>query len=147
MKLTDALLGEHGIFYALFDHVEAVAADSGAVAQVQSAIAVLTALISSHAALEERLLFPALEAHLGKNGPLAQMRAEHMEMERVLTRIEDAGDIEEAAGWVEQALSLARSHFHKEELVIFRMAEQFLDEETQTQLGRVYAEHRRITIG
>ena len=39
MKLTDALLGEHGAFYALFDENESLASTSGAVVQIHAASA------------------------------------------------------------------------------------------------------------
>jgi len=148
VKLTDALLGEHGIFYALFDQIEEIAAIEGATAQILGATTVLAAMVGSHAKLEEELLFSALEPHLGKGyGPLAVMRAEHEEMERLLGQIEDAADVEGAMLWVEEALSAARSHFQKEEQVLFPMAQRLLGDEALTRLGRAWAEARRVTIG
>ncbi|MBI4273941.1 MAG: hypothetical protein HY659_04510 [Rhizobiales bacterium] len=74
MKLTDALLGEHGAFYMLFDQIEEIAATENAMAQWRGATTVLEAMVNSHAVLEEELLFSALEPHLGKEaGPLALM--------------------------------------------------------------------------
>ena len=136
MKLTDALLGEHGAFYALFDQVEALASIAESGTQVQSATAVLSALIQSHAALEDELLFKALEPHLGQAGPLSVMRSEHDEIEQAMFKIEDASTYDEAAQLVRPALAAARNHFHKEEHVLFRMAERLLDEQTLTHLGR-----------
>ncbi len=146
MKLTDALRGEHGAFYALFDEVEAMASRAESVAQVQSATVVLAALVTSHAALEEKLLFAALEPHLGKGAPLAVMREEHAEIERALEQLEDTYDVDQATGWVMHALSVARSHFHKEEQVLFAMAEQVLDDETLTGLGKAWADARDVAI-
>ncbi|MBC8339516.1 MAG: hypothetical protein H8E39_12585, partial [Alphaproteobacteria bacterium] len=60
MKLTDALLGEHGAFYILFDQIEEIANIDGAIAQIQGATTVLEAMVTSHAKLEEELLFSAL---------------------------------------------------------------------------------------
>jgi len=146
MKLTDALLGEHGAFYALFDEIEALASLAETGTQVQSATAVLNALIKSHATLEDKLLFTALEPHLGSVGPLGVMRAEHDEIEQALVRIEDAKTLEDAAELVGPALAVARNHFHKEEEVLFRMAERFLDAETLVRLGRSWASARGVSI-
>ena len=147
MKLTDALLGEHGAFYMLFEQVEEIATVGGAMAQVRGAITVLAAMVESHATLEEELLFSALEPHLGKDeGLLVQMRAEHEELERLLGQIEEAEDVAQAAAWVAEALRAARSHFMKEERVLFPMAEQLLGDETLTRLGNAWAEARGVAI-
>ncbi len=146
MKLTDALLGEHGVLYALFDRIEAVAATAESVAQIHEAAAVLGALVLSHAKLEDELLFPALETHLGTTGPLAIMRAEHDEIEHALGRIEEARDIADGTACVASALDLVRDHFQKEEEVLFSVARQALDDETQLRLGTAWAEARHVTI-
>jgi hemerythrin-like domain-containing protein len=148
VKLTDALIGEHGAFYTLFDEIEEIATRKSATAIILGATAVLEAMVDSHATLEEELLFAALEPHLGKHdGPLAIMRAEHEEMERLLGQIEDAADVDEAIHLVEEALSAARNHFQKEEQVLFPMAQGLLGDEALTRLGRAWAEARRVTIG
>lgn len=146
MRVTDALLGEHAVFYALFDQVEAVASSAGAVTQVEAATAVLSVVVGSHAALEDELLFAALESRIGKEGPLLVMRAEHEEMERALEKIEDARDLEQAAGYIHEALRVARDHFRKEEKVLFPMAEQMLDEPTLVRLGEIWADARHVTV-
>jgi regulator of cell morphogenesis and NO signaling len=147
VKLTDALIGEHGAFYTLFDEIEEIATREGAIAIILGATAVLDAMVGSHATLEEELLFAALEPHLGKNnGPLAVMRAEHEEIKRLLEQIEDAADVEQAIHLVKEALSAARSHFQKEEQVLFPMAQRLLGDEALTRLGRAWAESRRVTI-
>lgn len=148
MKLTDALIGEHGAFYSLFDEIEEIATREEAIAVILGATAVLGAMVDAHAALEDDLLFVALEPHLGADaGPLAVMRSEHDEMIRLLERIEDAADVDEAARLVEEALKAARSHFLKEEQVLFPLAEQLLGEETLTRLGKDWAAARRMTLG
>ena len=148
MKLTDALLGEHGTFYVLFNQIEEIAAMDGPLAQIRGATTVLGAMVDSHATLEDELLFSALEPHLGTDdGPLAVMRTEHAEMARLLEQIEDADDAGQIILWIEEALSAARSHFQKEERVLFPMAQHLLGDETLTRLGRAWAEARGVTIG
>ncbi len=146
MRLIDALLGEHAAFYALFDEIEALASLAETGTQVQGATAVLNALIRSHAALEENLLFTTLEPHLGQAGPLEVMRAEHDEIEQALNKIEDAETMDQAAELIGPALLVARNHFHKEERVLFRMAERLLDDETLARLGRSWASARGVSI-
>jgi iron-sulfur cluster repair protein YtfE (RIC family) len=147
MKLTDALLGEHAAYYGLFDEIEAMAAVEGGLPQIQSATNVLNALVMAHARLEDELLFQALDAHLGPDGPLAVMRAEHDEIERLLENIEDAEDANQAAEWIRQALRVARDHFRKEEVVLFPLAQRVLDDETLTRLGKAWAEARNVVLG
>lgn len=103
-------------------------------------------MLLSHAKLEEELLFPALEPHMGKNGPLAVMRDEHNRLELALRRIEEARDKAEGIASVADALSLARDHFEKEELVLFSMARQLLDDESEVRLGGAWAATRRVAI-
>jgi hemerythrin-like domain-containing protein len=147
VKLTDALIGEHGAFYTLFNGIEEIATRESAMAIVLGAVAVLQTMVESHATLEEDLLFAALEPHLGKHdGPLAILRAEHEEMKRLLWQIEDTVDGDEAVLLVEEALSAARRHFQKEEQVLFPMAQRLLGDEELTRLGNAWAEARRVTI-
>ncbi len=146
VKLTDALLGEHGIFYALFDQIEAVTAAATSVAQIQGATGTLSAVVLSHANLEEELLFPALEMHIGTTGPLAVMRSEHDQIEQALRQIEAAQNLDDGADCVARALSILRDHFQKEEEVLFSIARQTLDEETLIRLGNAWAEARCVTI-
>ena len=146
VKVTDALLGEHGVLYAHFDRIEAVAAVATRLTQIQEASVVLSAVVRSHANLEEEVLFPALEAHMGPTGPLAVMRTEHDEIEDALQQIQEARDLDDGVDRVARALSIVRSHFQKEEEVLFSMARQMLDEETQIRLGKAWAEARRVTI-
>ncbi len=60
MKLTDALLGEHGTFYVLFNQIEKIAATEDPLARIRGATTVLGAMVDSHATLEDELLFSAL---------------------------------------------------------------------------------------
>lgn len=147
MRITDALLGEHGAFYMLFDQIEGIAASESAMAQWRGATTVLEAMVCSHATLEEDLLFAALEPHIGRQqGPLAVMFAEHDEMEQMLTRIQDEPDVDRAILWIPEALSAARSHFGKEEQVLFPMAEKLLGEDTLVALGAKWAGARKVMI-
>ena len=146
MKLIDALLGEHGAFYALFDSIEQMASTSGDIAQIDTAMAVLATELNAHAAFEEKLLFPALERHTGTKKLLAEMVAEHQDIRHGLERIENARDINEAAEAVQQTMAAARRHFRKEETVLYPLAKKVLDDETLAQLGEAWAAARSVII-
>jgi hemerythrin-like domain-containing protein len=147
VKLTDALLGEHGAIYALFDHVEEIASTASSVGQIHGAMTALEAMVLSHATLEEELLFSALEPQMGRiSGPLAVMHSEHEEMQALLERIEEAEDVGDAVQWISRTLNSARNHFKKEEQVLFPMAEDVLGDETLYRLGAEWAKARKVTL-
>lgn len=147
MKLIDALLGEHGAFNALFNTIENLAESGGELAQIESATATLAAELDSHAALEEKLLFPALEPHLADDELIAEMHAGHEEIQAGLERIENARDIREAVDAVHRTLALARDHFRKEEEVLYPLANRVLDDEAQSRLGEAWAAARKVKTG
>lgn len=90
MKVTDALLGEHGVVYAQFDYLEKNIPHAEDLTLVKSPGAMLTAALAPHAHLEDELLFIALAAHIDPQfGPLAVMRAEHDEIEGNLQRLQE----------------------------------------------------------
>lgn len=146
MKIIEALLGEHGVFYAQFDHLEQTVPAAPTLELVQSQAALLTAALATHAGLENELLFSALDPHLGQMGPLAVMRMEHDEIENTLDHVQAAQDLARAQRLALHAVRVARDHFAKEEQVLFPMAHQVLDESTLTQLGDQWAERRHVTI-
>lgn len=146
MRLVDALLGEHGIIYVLIDKVDAIVSSATSMNDIQCATAILASVISAHSKVEDELLDPALELHMGKAGPLAEMRAEHDEIKLTLQQIEKIKEIGEAIDRVALLLDLIRSHFQKEEVVLFTLAQQLLPEQAQIQLGTTWAEARGITI-
>ena len=144
MKLTDAFLGEHGAFNALFSTIERLADTSGDLAQIEGALAALAAEVSSHAALEEELLFSALEPLLEDDALITEMRAEHREIRAGLERIEAAQNIQQAVDAVRLTFAVARRHFQKEEEVLYPLAQRVLDEEALTRLGEAWAAVRQV---
>jgi hemerythrin-like domain-containing protein len=147
MKVTDALLGEHAVFYAQFDYLEKTLPPVKDLALVKSQGAMLTAALASHAHLEDELLFITLEAHVNPQfGPLAVMRMEHNEIEGSLERLQEVQDLAEAKNLLLHAVETARAHFAKEEQVLFQMAGQMLDASKLNQLGAKWAELRKVMI-
>jgi iron-sulfur cluster repair protein YtfE (RIC family) len=146
MRLTDALLGEHAVIYALLEHVEQELAGLDVLADVQRLTRTLTATLISHARVEDRMLFPALEVHLGREGPLAVMRQEHAEIETAIEDVASAGTCAAAVERLRYALQATRDHFVKEERVLFHMARQFMSEQDLERLGCSWAAARGVAL-
>ena len=147
MKLTDALLGEHGVFYALFEDLERSLSAAETADDVHRAAAPMAAALTSHAELENEVLFPALEARIGPAGPLAVMRAEHEEIEALLEDLPGIGDPAQAAAALRDIIDTARNHFAKEENVLFRLAAAEVPEAELCELARRWATARGVALG
>ena len=147
MKVTEALLGEHAVFYAQFDYLEKNIPSAKDLTLVKSQGAMLTAALATHAHLEDELLFTALESHLNpQSGPLAVMRMEHNEIESSLGRLQEVQSLTEARNLLLLTIQTARAHFAKEEQVLFPMAVQMLEANALNQLGAKWAEARKVTF-
>jgi hemerythrin-like domain-containing protein len=147
MKMTDALRGEHGVFYAIFDHLEDVLVSVESADEVRDLAAMLTSALVPHAKLENEVLFPAVEEQIGTGGPVAVMRAEHDEIEGILTGLNDSDDADELKGRILRAIRVAREHFRKEEMVLFPMADERLGDGPLRQLGMKWAAKRQVMLG
>ncbi len=146
MKITDALLGEHGLFYVMFEHLQQVAQDAKTTEQVAAAFGPIAAAILAHAQTEEEQLFPALEAAGLSNGPLSVMRAEHQEIDRLVLGIPSAKSLDEAKAGLRSLLSLLHEHFAKEENVLFPMSERLLGDARLCELGERWSGDRGVVI-
>lgn len=86
--------------------------------------------LERHLAQEEDALFPALERYLGREGgPVYVMLLEHRELRRLapaLAQAAAAGRPREAAAAGEELLALLGEHVHKEDAVLFPLAERLL---------------------
>lgn len=84
-----------------------------------------------HIAMEEEVMFPALEsaASMGGGGPTAVMRIEHQQMIGLLDQIDaavESGDAEQALDIGDTLLMLIQQHTIKEEGTLYPMAENLL---------------------
>ncbi len=146
MKLTNALLGEHAVIYELFDYLRDTILKRDDLRDIHGAVAVVERLLVSHARIEEDLLFSRLEPHLGQKGSLAMMRAEHRAIDDLLEAARLEADSAVLKSAIDQLLDLAHGHFQKEEMVLFPMARQYLDEASLTELGDEWAASRNVTV-
>jgi hypothetical protein len=130
MRITDALLGEHGAFYAQFDRLEAELPHATGGREIREQAALLAAALVSHARLEDEVLFCRMAAAGGDPGLLMTMEEEHVEIAALLAKAQVTGDLEGARSALLEAVALARDHFAKEERVGFPLAESLLGQDT-----------------
>ncbi len=142
MKITDALYGEHGLFYSLFDEMKLIAEESEDVAELRGAAKLLAGVLISHAKLEDEVLFPRLDA----GGPVAVMRVEHDQIDRLALDLCRAKDAQELRARLESLLSLVETHFAKEEQVLFPISERRLDAGEQERLAVQWAALRGVAV-
>lgn len=147
MKITDALLGEHGALVAMFDrldhHLDS-AKDSG---EVREQAALLAAALVSHAELEDDLLFVAMIEAGAPADLVANMADDHETIAGGLRRAQGTTTVSEARDELRTAVGLARQHFELEERMAFPLAANLLGEEKLAELGAVWAERRAVWLG
>lgn len=146
MDIIDGLLGEHGVFYALFDWYEKSAAQAETLEGVQQIARPLAEALISHAKMEDELLFAALESDSFLRMPLQVMDREHKGIEQALQGVETCTRKAEALEQVLAAIESAREHFAKEERILFPRARQVLDEKQLAKLTRCWAEARGVAV-
>lgn len=158
MKATEILRSEHELIDRALDRLEALCGSLGkagadAVADSKSmsdTIEFIQAYADErHHRKEERALFPALEdcgvPH--DAGPIGIMLHDHaMARELVAAMAAALRDVRHGVpgldGFIEAALqyvALMRNHIHKENTVLFPMADRLLTAETQVELAASFA--------
>ncbi len=146
MRITDALLGEHGVFYAQFNACEELIETADADA-VRRAAALIASALKPHAQLEDELLFdPLVERADRELDIFPLMEQEHAMIADLLDQIQRTRTVVEARELLLEAIDLARVHFMKEERIAFPRAEQELDETELLRLGRQWSERRGVTL-
>jgi hemerythrin-like domain-containing protein len=107
---------------------------------------------------EEKVLFPAMEAHgiPREGGPIGMMLAEHEEgrahVRSMWAAVEQiaAGNAASAQPLLSHArayLTLLREHIQKEDDILFRMADEVIPQDEQRQLLRRFEEHEAEEMG
>lgn len=148
MKITDAFLGEHGVFYAQFDWIEEALAVRPDLDCIHHLAGMLASALASHAALENELLLDPAEAEAGPDvGPFRVMRREHDEIETLVEQAVRADDPAAARRDLAEAIRRARDHFEKEEKAAFPMAESVLGNERLREAGRAWGRRRAVDTG
>lgn len=143
MKITDALLAEHIVFHHLFDCVEAAVPKLKTVGEVRALAKLLAAVLETHSHSEETLVFEPLDHCLAQLGQTEPFEEEHQEIEANLVQAQKAKSLTTARRLLLAAVVASRTHFDKEERLIFPLAEKVLKSRTLTELGATWMEQRR----
>jgi len=145
MDILNVLLGEHGVFYGQFDYLEQLLPGASAIEEVQVLAGVLAAAVEAHSALEDDLLFTALEPHLDAGSPdVLGMRMMHEEIAVGFERVRLARDLNAAREACAGVIELARQHFIGEETFLFPKARLLLADEARDTLGAAWADRRGV---
>jgi hemerythrin-like domain-containing protein len=87
--------------------------------------------LANHFEIEEQILFPAIEGALGPQPLVAELTAEHRELERMIAGLRS----EPAAALLEQFCTLLNDHIRREENELFQTVQARLPEATLRALG------------
>jgi len=141
IKITQALLGEHGAMYPMLDLIEQTApcADLSAIGTL---VACLQSILGSHAAIEDDLLRPAIQAWL----PPPINPTDHQVIAAGLASALASTETEEARCRLLATIAKTRAHFLKEETSIFVIAARELPPEEQEKLGAEWAGLRGVSL-
>ena len=147
MKITEALLAEHVVFHCLFDHIERSLPSLKTLAEVRTVSSILESLLEGHARVEDELIVEPLEHCLQQLGQQETFHEEHEEIDASLQAIRKAKDLRTARRLLRDAVVASRTHFDKEERLIFPMAEKVLKARTLSVLGESWMRQRKAIVG
>lgn len=144
MKITEALIAEHQVFHNLFDHVEHAAPRLKTLAEIKALAALLESALKAHSSTEDELLLAPLEHCFEQLGQADMFHEEHEEIDRSLSQIQRAKQVPAARKLLTAAVMASRSHFDKEERIVFPLAEKSLSNTTLLNLGKAWARRREL---
>jgi len=142
MKITEILLAEHAVFHSLFDHIETVVPETKTLAVVKALAVTMERLTSPHSKTEDELFIEPLEHYFDQIGHKETFHYEHELIEEALARVLKTKDLKLAKKFLLGAVAASRKHFHKEERIVFPMAERVLKARTLTELGKQWLTKR-----
>lgn len=144
MKITQALLAEHVVYHNLFDYIEKTVPGQKTLAEVRTLAGLLETMLELHAEAEDELLLEPLEPSFSQMGQEENFHAEHDEIDTELASARKAGRVDQAKKQLLKAVVLCRTHFDKEERLVFPLAEKLLTLRSQEALGRRWAKQRKL---
>jgi len=105
-----------------------------------------------HHGKEENILFKAMEEQGIQNegGPIGVMLSEHVQGRGHIAGMKAALDEGNLNGFNASALeyiNLLRVHINKENMILFKFADQVLDEDKQEELYAAFSEHEEEIVG
>ena len=142
MKITDALLAEHVVFHALFDHIEHSTARLKTLGEVRVLADLLETMLVQHSKSEDDLLMNYLEDSIEQMGHRDTFHEEHELIERHLDAVRSAGSLKSARKLLVDAVVGARKHFDKEERLVLPLAEKVISYHNIMKLGKRWLEKK-----
>ncbi len=147
MKITEALFAEHLVFHNMFDHIEATASKLKTLGEVKAVAAVMESMLKAHSDTEDELFLGPLEHCFEQIGQRDAFVEEHEEMDGNLQLVQQATRLKEAQQRLLAAVAHSRTHFDREERIVFPLAENVLKPKTLTELGRAWMDQRtRVAV-
>ena len=145
MKITEALIAEHGVFHGLFDYIERTAPGLKSLAEVKAVSGLLKATLDPHSRVEEELFIEPLDHCMDQLGHTQSFHGEHEEIEATLDKIQSSKSVRTARQLLLEVVRACRRHFDKEERVVFPMGERLLKAKTLNALGLEWQQRREST--
>lgn len=146
MTITDALRGEHAVFYAQLDHLEQAVAAAGEPGTLRDLAALLASALGTHAGLEDALLFEPLRAKLADGAGLDRLGQDHVKVRGLLGGLRTTTDLAAAKREFATVIATAREHSAEEERTWYPLAEQVLGVEALEEMGREWAARRGVIL-
>jgi len=146
MKITDILLAEHAVFHNLFDHIEKTAPRLKTLPEVKALSTALEKLLGAHSETEDDLFVAPLEHCLEQIGHRETFHEEHEGIAKTLTGVKRACNLRQASRLLLDAVTALRTHFDKEERIVFRLAERVLNARTLNALGAAWLNRRAAVL-
>jgi len=146
MDVTDALLGEHGVFHLLVEQLDDALGRLESVTELRVAAEPLAISLLGHHRVEEETLLAPYERETGSLGPLTCLRHEHEQMNqlvRIIFRTADAAPLREQ---IQALLDIVRRHLAREEQLLFALARRALPAGERAESGAHWAEFRGVTL-
>lgn len=155
MESIEKLLEEHGLIEKGLDILGSISSGKIDKNKLEDMLKFLKVFVDKcHHGKEENFLFPRLEEK-GLNlraGPIAVMLSEHEHMRNLISEIEK--EVEKPESDEEKIKSIAEDYVHalrmhklKEESVLFKIAEQILDENDDKELLELFEKFEEEEIG
>lgn len=145
MRITQSLRGEHGAINALLDFIELRATDATS-EQLGLLADALSAVLLSHAAIEDGFLRPAILPFLPPPPGEPDAPTDHQVIAELLRKARQAADADTRRRLLSKTLEQTRKHFTKEETIVFPLAEREVSVEEQRSLATAWAARRQVAL-
>ncbi len=138
-------MAEHLVFHNMFDQIEARASTASSLAELKIMASIMESMLKAHSDHEDNLFLGPLEHCFEQMGQRDAFLQEHEEMDGNLRRVQAARRLDQARQWLLAAVAHSRTHFDREERLVFPLAERVLNKNTLISLGKAWLEQRTTT--